>query len=250
MKAKTKKIIGNLLIVGIILLIVIIFSVFYLNKVLSDKQKNEQVKDTNTTEKVDEPKDEGPQTLSEEQLEEISNQLNTAKDNPFIVSTYETVEDIKLSEILYNGAGISSSQITDKEKMELVNQIRKLQMSSSKPPIYTENEIQAFLSGNVLKVKREDIEKYMLEKTEKAITVSKEEEEIGLYIEEQDSYYITKTNTNFKPIFCDEGIITSEGIYQIKYHNLMDEETKETYTVQMKKVNDQFVFISNLKNEE
>ncbi len=238
MKDKTRKVIGNFLIIGIIFLIVFIFSIWFYAKFVK--------KDPGVTEQVTSGQNQAQtfQILTEEQLEEISNQLNTAKDNPFVVVIYEDVTKIELADLFYNGAGIATNSLTEEEKMQLTEQWRKEQMSNS-----SSGSTSAFLNGNVLKLKRTDMEQYLKEKTGKERSVSKEETGIGTYLESEDSYYLVRTGTSFDPVFCDEGVLMPDGTYYVKYHKLLASSTT-SYTIQMKKENDQFVFLSNLKNEE
>lgn len=244
MKDKTIQRIGTVLLAVVVILIVAIFSIWY----IAAKQKQlEKVEEPTVQEEPKQTQNVGPRELSNTELEEISEQLNTAKDNPFVAMLYANVKDIKLSDISYNGA-TGTTTIPDSEKMQITSEIQKRQLDQRKP--FAENKAQAYLQGTILKLKRTDIETYFKEKTGIAVTVPKDNEDLGIYLETTDSYYQARTSTSFTPIFCDRGTFNpATGIYEVEYHSLIAETTTEKFVVQMRKDTNGFVFVSNLEKK-
>lgn len=245
MKDKTIQKIGKVLLAIVVLLIVTIFAIWYIAHLVK-QQELQNVENPTTQEQQDrQPITEQPsiRKLSTEELEEISDRLNTAKDNPFLSVMYQNPKEIKISELLYNGA-IGTTTISNSEKMQITKEIQKKQLDSRKP--FPENQAQAYLQNSILKLKRTDIEAYLKLKTGLEINVPIKDDEIGIYLEETDSYYQARTNTSFTPIFCDSGTFNpSTGIYEIEYHNLMAETATEKYVVRMREKDNEFVFVSN-----
>jgi len=245
MKNKTIQGIGKILLAIVVVLIVVIFSIWYLAYLeRREEMKPIETTTTNETQPVQQTSQEPAiRKLSAKELEDISEQLNTAKDNPFIALLYMNPKEIKISDLTYNGA-IGTTTISDSEKMQIASEIRKRQLE--KRETFTENKTQAYLQGTILKLKRSDIEQYFKEKTGLVITVPKDNEDIGIYLEETDSYYQAIVNTSFTPIFCDSGTLDpATGIYEVEYHNLMAETASEKFVVQMQKSPNGFIFISN-----
>lgn len=249
MKDKTRKRIGHLLIAIIVILIVLLFSIWYYDRVVEGKAKwNELKQETTETEEKEEITNETIKILTTDELEAISEKLNNKENNPFVVTLYKNVAEADVFEIYYNGAGIATTKITESEKMQLAEEIKKDVLKDGEQ--YTEDIASNILSGDILKMKKADVEKYWEEKTGVKRTFSKDEEGLDFYLEKEDSYYIVRTDTNAKPIYCEEGLVTTEGIYEIQYKDLMSEDNAQIYTVRMKAVNGKFVFISNVKNGE
>ena len=246
MKEKNRQRIGKVLLAVVVLLIVVIFSIWYIAG-LTQQQEENVVEPPKQEQQEQQPVQQQPtpsiQNLTVEELDKISDQLNTAKDNPLIAILYQNPTEIKVSQVPYNGA-VGTTTISSTEKMQVSEKIRKKQLDSKNP--FSESQAQAYLHNSILKLKRTEMEAYLKQKTGIEIQIQKDVDELGIYLEETDSYYQARTSTNFIPIFCDNGTFDpSTGIYAVEYHRLVAETEAEKYVVQMRMQDGEFVFVSN-----
>ncbi len=251
MKEKNRQRIGKVLLAVVVLLIVVIFSIWYIAGLTQQQEENEveppkqESREEQTTQQPPKPSIE---KLSKEELEKISEKLNDVKDNPFLSVIYKNPKEIEVSELLANGS-VGTTNISNTEKMQVIEKIRKEQLDSKSP--FSESQAQAYLKNSILKLKRTDVEAYFKQKTGVEIQIPKDNDKLGIYLEETDSYYQARTNTSFTPIFCDSGTFNpSNGMYEIEYHNLMAETEAEKYVVQMRMQDGEFVFVSNREKKK
>jgi len=243
MKDKTRKRIGHFLIAIIVILIVLLFSVWYYGRVVGAKEEwKELTQEANEVEKQEKITNETIKILTREELNIIAEKLNNKENNPFVVTLYNNVAEADISEIFYNGAGIATTKISESEKMQLTAEAKKDMLKDGET--YSDD----ILTGDILKLKRTDVEKYWREKTGIKRTFSKTKEGFDYYLEKEDSYYLIRTDTNTKTIYCEEGLVTTEGVYEIQYKDLMSEDNAQIYTVKLKIIDGEFIFISNVKN--
>ena len=194
-----------------------------------DKKDEEQPNETNNTENVKNEKVE----LTKQELDEFTENLGATKieNNVFLTCEYNKIEDIDLSKILYSGAGIEiTGENVNKEYKEVTG--------------------EDGLGVSVIKLKSDDINAFLKEKTGKTFDIKSKLSDKIVYSSKYDAYYVERGDTNLALIECTKGSKTSDGKYVIegKYkdlrYNSKDEEVK-SFIVTLQKNDNGYMFISN-----
>ncbi len=178
-------------------------------------------------------------TISKEELNNITNYLNHDLNNGFINHTYNTSNDIKLSEVLYNNTSVGTIVPKDSEEYKFIVK----ELYNGLPPI-----------GDIIKFNLLDIKILYFEKT--GLDISENNEQINLkyysnYLEENTNIYQNGTaiycqnysDTHYLKVNCISGFIDKNNFYHIKYE--LVEDTSKNYEVTLRKTGNNYVFIQN-----
>lgn len=191
---------------------------------ISSLNKNDKDDDEQTIEEI--PSEEKARKLTKEELKEFEDYFNDFENNGFLVTEYAKPEEVDINYVLYSN---SIAEDLSAEEMDEYSNMMGWASELDGPPT------QCF------KYKKEDINELLKNK----MNISLDDLEIKLeysYISKYDAYFDIHGDTIYMPVEVISGEINNEGLYIIKY--TMNEEEK---TVTMKKVEDNYLFVSNTK---
>ena len=205
---KNKKL---MIIIGVIIVLIAIILGIMNN---AKKEKKEEVEGKN---------------ISEKEIETFNNFFNEESNNGFLLSEYDTPNEINLNLVLYNGAGIGI-QLTDEEK---------------------ENYDKYMIENNILfggtmyytVIKKKDIEDLFFQKTGEQLQNIDKKLADWVYVTDYDTYYRARGKSNYTKAECLWGT-KKDDKYEIKVR-LKNSDTSNTVTVTLKKQGDNFLFVSN-----
>lgn len=205
-------------ILTMIIILLVIYIVFLQNKIndlkIADNNEENEVKKTELTAK---------------ELEEFDDMLSM---NPWITTTYLSINDVNLGEIMYSVA--NSNDEIQKEYEEL----------------YWEGEGEEESLGiEAFKITSEEVQNNIKENTGKSITDLRTMNTNFTYNVEKDAYYITHGDTNLFDVICNSGYKTSDGKYVINYIEQHSSIHKKG-TVTLEKSGDRYLFISNTVTDD
>lgn len=181
------------------------------------------------TEQVDKPQ---AQELTQEEIVFFSDYLTSSGNIGFLLSTYESADEIDLNELFYSGAGISNWSLTEEEAQDYLK-------ASGDIEIYTD----------VVHLTTTEIDDFLLEKT--GLTSAQMKKGLDwVYSAETDTWYQQAGDTNWRPFECIGG--TVDGDVYTLYMQAQDywAETHEIYETVLRKNGDGYQFVSNLLVEE
>lgn len=160
----------------------------------AEATESEREPESETTEEV---KDEAKfENISEDELAIIDEKLNSREYSGFLDKGFDRLEDIDWKAVFYDGAGISTTEISEREKQAL------------KKELHTEE-----LYGDVTAISRQDMSDFILSHTGYE-TDAKELAVDGTYLEEFDKYYFIHFDTNYVPFKCLSGLKYGD-LYQV-----------------------------------
>ena len=187
----------------------------------------ETTKAMETTEKT------GTRELFKEEIEYFDRYLFSSENAGFLLSTYESAEEIDLNELFYSGAGISNGSLTEEQKADYIN-------ASGGMEIYTD----------VISLTTTEIDNYLLEKTGLTSTGMKKTLD-WVYSAQTDTWYHQAGDTNMRIFDCVGGTVAGD-VYTLRMQ-AKDTGTgyrPEIYETVLKKNGNSFQFISNILLEE
>ena len=168
--------------------------------------------------------------ISNKELLDIEDYLNSVKNNGFINHFYNNPLEIDISKVLYNDTSIVNKIYnTDKEYNAIKNKIN-INMNDD-------------IIGDLFKFDRLSIKLLYFEKTGKDISENINGIDLP-YCDEYDFYWINHTDSHYTKIKCISGEIDENKMYQIVYQK---EDSDKKYKVVLKKNKMQFLFVSNLE---
>ena len=183
------------------------------------------------TKQEDEPEQAGePQSreLTQEEIEFFDDYLAMTGNWGFLLSTYESAEEIDLNELFYSGVGISNYSLTEEEAQDFLN-------ASGGMEIFTD----------VVHLTTAEIDEFLLEKT--GLTSAQMQKKLDwVYSEETDTWYNQAGDTNWRPFECLGGTVAGD-VYTL-YMQTTDTWSgydAELYETVLKKNGDEYQFVSN-----
>ncbi len=234
-KKKSNK--GLIVLIILLLIIIILLSSYIVYDKLNDKEsakKNEsEVKENVSKEENKEEQEEKIESrdLTQEELTYFKDHFNKININGFVGQSYSNINDINLFDLLYVGIDEEyGKQLSEEEKQEYLKY-------SSADEIYTE----------VTKIEDDALKKFLKENAN--LDHKKGSYVDGfIYIPKYDAYYYMHGDTNYWGVdSCNSGKIDENGNYIVNC-TLMDYSKESAGTnikTTLKKVDDNFVFISN-----
>lgn len=172
-------------IMAVVLIIIAIIIALNYNKA---QTKNE----TSTIDSVPEEK------LNSDELKSFSNYFNDDENNGFLLSNYENVSDIDITEVFNNGAGLNE-KITDTEKEE-----------------YLKTKNRSYLVTNVVVFDKTKAEELFKEKTGEKLDNIVEKLNKWVYLKNENKFCSEKGDTNKRTVNCTSGTKKLDT-YTIKY---------------------------------
>ena len=175
--------------------------------------------------------------LTEKELAEFEELFNTDEYNGFVIHAFPDSSYINWEEVVFNGAGINKSKVSDEERAD-----------------YLEMMGQDELYTDLLAIDREDLAKYMQDKAGVDLNDLSEDEFGWAYSDKYDCYYAEHCDTNFLPCYCVEG--TRRGdTYQLDFvadNPIMQGSfvTNPDRILTVKDTNNGYTIISNVINWE
>lgn len=137
--------------------------------------------------------------LNQDELDEFTDLFDTAEYNGFLVTAYNSPEEIDWDEVLFNGAGIAKESISKSEKNAYIQEYGY--------EIYTD----------LLGIQAEDIKNFMMDHA--GIEFDGERDLPNwTYVEKYDSYYAQHGDTNYQPFTCTSGTKTGNE-YVLEFIN-------------------------------
>jgi len=170
--------------------------------------------------------------LTAGELQAFGEYLSRSDNYGFLLSVYDTPADVDLGEVFYNGAGISSYEISENEKQAYLE-------ANGQEEIYTD----------FVKITTDDINAFLKEKT----GIAYDQMNTGLawsYLPEYDAYYSEHGDTNYREIRCIEGYTVDENVYVLQcspcdYDDSADGYHSMKYELVLEKYGEEYRFRSN-----
>lgn len=166
--------------------------------------------------------------VTQKELQKNQDYFNKIENNGFLCSEYNSVKDISLVQLVYNGAGIDE-KMTEEEKADY------------KDEIYTD----------IIKIPRKALEEVTKSKLNIELTSINGYEEFkkNYYSEKYDCYYLQHGDTNYQQVEFLSGEKNDDGTYTFIYNGY----SHTTFTQQEFKLkcyinNDVYTIISNIPN--
>ena len=143
--------------------------------------------------------------LTQEELNSFTELFSTTEYNGFLVRPFNSVNDIDWSEVLYNGAGIGATDVSEEEKDAFYKQA-SLDEECGDLVVLRANDIKQFVQSHA-GVQYEDMK-----------------EQIGFeYVKDYDSYYSLHGDSNWMSYSCISGKKLGD-LYIIQLHNDTNED--------------------------
>lgn len=164
--------------------------------------------------------------LTEDELSFFSDFIQKMGNYGFLLSEYDTPEQVNLDEVFYSGAGIAS------------------EMSQEEVEAYLAYTGQDEIYTDCIRISRENADAFLLEK----LGIGLDEIPDGfpwIYLSEFDSYYHEAGDTNYMEHLCIDGT-RSGDIYTLHFRSNDRWGTfQNDYETQLQKVGDEYHFVSN-----
>lgn len=237
---------GLIVLVIVLLLIVIGLIAFIIcdkfvinNTDANDDKKTVETDDKDKGEKTETSKDNNiseSRELKEEELKEFVTYFNKKEINGFVTQNYNSKENIKIDQVVYNGLGNNNS-ITDQEAIDYSN-ATNLGMNISKV---------SDLPTNIVKLTKQEVTDHM----KKYAGVDNLNNFKWTYLNKYDAYYYMHGDTNYMEVStCSSGKIDDNGNYITTC--TFKSEGPATIETTMKKQDNVYMFVSNkcIKNCE
>lgn len=164
--------------------------------------------------------------LSEEEIQFFTDLIQKMENYGFLLSAYDTPEDVDLGEVFYSGAGID--EVMSDEEIEA----------------YLAERQQEEIYTDCVKVSRERIDAFLRAK----LGIGLEEIRTPFpwfYLSEFDSYYHEAGDTNYTPYDCVEGVREGD-LYTLRFHTdwFWEDPRSDCETV-IRKSGEEYQFVSN-----
>ncbi|MBD5532894.1 MAG: hypothetical protein HDQ98_11995 [Lachnospiraceae bacterium] len=164
--------------------------------------------------------------LSEEEIQFFTDLIQKMENYGFLLSAYDTPEDVDLGEVFYSGAGIDEA------------------MSDEEIEAYLTERQQEEIYTDCVKVSRERIDAFLRAK----LGIGLEEIRTPFpwfYLSEFDSYYHEAGDTNYTPYDCVEGVREGD-LYTLRFHtDWFWEDLRSDCETVIRKSGEEYQFVSN-----
>ena len=213
-------------------LVIMVFSM--LTVLIACGNKEESVESDNQNIQASDIKEsEEAVELTQDELNSFTELFGTTEYNGFLVRPFNSVNDIEWSEVLYNGAGIGATDVSEEEKDAFYKQA-SLDEECGDLIVLRANDIKQFVQSHA-GVQYEDMK-----------------EQIGFeYVKDYDSYYSLHGDSNWMSYSCISGEKLGD-LYIIQLHNDTNEDVDwhvwETPDIELtfEKNGDVYKMISNV----
>ncbi|HIT89421.1 MAG TPA: hypothetical protein IAC41_03245 [Candidatus Merdenecus merdavium] len=187
----------------------------------STEQNTEETKESNVTENPSSDQN-GSRQLSQEELDSFTQFVQKFENNGFLKSSYDSVVDIDLSEVLVTGIGVDAPHTTEEEEKALEPEMGELMT-------------------DVLGLTTQQIDDFLYKKAQVRFTDIKEPLN-WVYLPEFDKYY---SYTGGVPFIAFECVGGSQSGDQITLNYVSEDIFNNQGQLTLKKVGDDYIFISN-----
>lgn len=171
--------------------------------------------------------------LTREEIEFFDDYLSSRENAGFLLSAYQSADEVDLNELFYSGAGISNGSLTEEETADFLK-------ASGNAEIY----------ADVISLTTAEIDEYLLEKT--GLTSAQMKKKLDwVYSVQTDTWYHQAGDTNLRLFDCVGG--TAAGDVYTLHMQVRDEGTgyrPEVYETVLRKNGDTYQFLSNRFMEE
>lgn len=168
-------------------------------------------------------------TLTNKEITDFEKELGDKSNCGFLTCEYSETSKIDPSEVFYGGCGLNKS-ISEAEKRDLIKNYG-----------FSEDD---FMLDHI-KIKTTDINNLLLKKV--GLTLKGIEKKLGYkYVPKYDAYYCFRGDTNYIDLKCNNGTVSSEGIYEINYTAYVHSSTPVKRKVTFKISDNSIVFMSNV----
>lgn len=201
-------------------------------EVLKVSQENqENIESTEMVEPTKAVEVEEARELSKEELDELTKFVQQSSNYGFLLSEYDTPEDVELGEVFHNGAGFSE------------------EMTTQEVEAYLKECDQEELLTDCVKVTANNVEE-LLQKYLGIGLADMHTRMDGVYLEDYDAYYHEAGDTNYISFVCESGQVKGD-IYTVKFVN-ESEDVSPVYAVEttLKKTAEGYHFLSNRNLED
>ncbi len=170
--------------------------------------------------------------ISQDELDEIEEFLNNIENNGFISSNYyDSPEEIDVTLVFYDGAGIKIglNQWADGESDAVLSAM---------------NLDEFFVSP--FKISYSEADEHLKEKC--GLSLKSFGNKIGsfTFVDSYNAFYTMRSDTNFMTVSVSDGMIDENGILRVNYTSSFIQDS--TFTVTLRKTENGYQFISNIKN--
>lgn len=198
-------------------------------KVSQENQEN--IESTEMVEPTKAVEVEEARELSKEELDELTKFVQQSSNYGFLLSEYDTPEDVELGEVFHNGAGFSE------------------EMTTQEVEAYLKECDQEELLTDCVKVTANNVEE-LLQKYLGIGLADMHTRMDGVYLEDYDAYYHEAGDTNYISFVCESGQVKGD-IYTVKFVN-ESEDVSPVYAVEttLKKTAEGYHFLSNRNLED
>lgn len=168
--------------------------------------------------------------LSSKELQDFTDLINQIENNGFLLSEYAVPADVNLEEVLYNGAGINSVPMTEREMSAYLKAAGSSEITTDCIKLTTQ-QINDFLNRK-MGISFWDIS----------------EEFSWVYLPEFDEFINEHGDTNFAAFTCVSGIQVGEDTYILNC--AANDEFASACELELRKVGDTYQFVSNHFNDD
>ncbi|MCH5339376.1 MAG: hypothetical protein J1E03_11385 [Acetatifactor sp.] len=171
--------------------------------------------------------------LTQEEIRFFDEYLSMWENAGFLLSTYQSAEEVDLNELFYSGAGISNGSLTEEQREDYLR-------VTGGAEIYTD----------VVSLTTAEIDDYLLKKTG-LISAQMKNKLDWVYSAQTDTWYQQAGDTNMRNFDCVGGTATGD-VYRLcmQAKDIGTGYFPELYETVLKKNGDLYQFVSNLFMEE
>lgn len=198
------------------------------NQIAEQKQENIE-KNTQTLEDTSQEKEQNARVLTDAEMEFFTEYIQEFENYGFLLSVYDSADKIDLDQLLYNGAGMCVESATTEQVQDYLE-------VSNQGEVYTD----------LIALKEEQINSYLLEKTGFELKDMKSSLEWWTYSEKTDTYYHEVGDTNYELFQCIGGTVTDD-VYTLQFRpeNPWAGYHTDWCEVIIKKDGENYQFVSN-----
>lgn len=166
--------------------------------------------------------------LTKEEMKVFEEFFASSGSYGFLLSVYDTPEDVNLNEVFYNGAGMGQGNASKEERAAY------------------EKESEWPIEFDFQKLTYAQVDGLIQEKTGLSYE-QMNHKLVWLYLPEYDAFYTQYSDTNYRKFTWLEGSCTKEGIYTLRYtpYDSDDGYRMVEYEVVLEKAGEEYQFRSN-----
>lgn len=184
---------------------------------------------TETSMESVESQEEAVRKLTEEELADYTEYINSIENNGFLACLYESPVQLDLVEVFYNGAGLSAPTGVP------IEEIRQ---------DYLEASGQQQLETDLIALTTAQIDTFLKEKTGYGFADMEKGMDF-IYSEKTDTWYSQHGDTNFCFYDCLDGQETTEGEITLTYQERDGWEPVTEYELVLRREGERLLFVGN-----